>query len=47
MNKILVVENKFIPYDGNDIIIDNNTINFINNGNYYIEYIDCDILVLI
>ena len=42
MNKILVVENKIIPFDNSDVIIDDNNIKFINNGNYYIEYIDCN-----
>lgn len=41
MNKILVVENNIIPFDNSDdIIIDNNTIRFIKNGDYCIEYID-------
>lgn len=42
MNKIKVVENKIIPFDNNDVIINGPTIKFINNGNYYIDYIDCD-----
>lgn len=42
MNKIKVVENKFIPFDNSDVLINNNNIQFINNGEYYIEYIDCD-----
>lgn len=40
MNKIKVVENRIIPFDNSDVIIDNNSIRFINNGDYYIEYID-------
>ena len=40
MNKIIVVENKIIPFDNSDVIIDNNTIRFVNSGNFYIEYID-------
>lgn len=42
MNKIKVVENKFIPFDNSDVFIDDNNIEFLNNGDYYIEYIDCD-----
>lgn len=42
MNKILVVENKIIPFDNSDVLINNYTIKFNNNGNYYIEYINCD-----
>jgi len=43
MNKIVVVENKIIPFDNSDILLDNNNnIKFINNGDYYIEYIDSD-----
>ena len=42
MNKIKVVENKIIPFVSNDVKIDNNIITFINNGNYCIDYIDCD-----
>lgn len=40
MNKIKVVENKIIPFDNSDVLINDNNINFINNGDYYIEYID-------
>ena len=40
MNKIKVVENKIIPFDNGDILIDGNLIKFIKNGNFYIEYID-------
>lgn len=40
MNKILVVENKIIPFDNSDVLIEGTTIKFINNGDYYIEYID-------
>ena len=43
MNKIIVVGNKIIPLDNNDILVNDNAIKFIKNGNYYIEYIDCDI----
>lgn len=40
MNKIKVVENKVIPFDISGVIIEDNYIKFINNGDYYIEYID-------
>ena len=40
MNKIKVVENKIIPFDNSDVLINNNSIKFISNGDYYIEYID-------
>lgn len=39
MNKICVVDNKIIPFDNDEVIINNNTISFTNNGNYYLEYI--------
>lgn len=42
MNKILVVENKIIPFDSDGVKIEDNCITFINNGDYYIEYIDSD-----
>lgn len=42
MNKIKVVNNMIIPYDNDDIIINNNEITFLENGNYIIEYIDSD-----
>lgn len=42
MNKILVVENKIIPFENSDVLIENNNIKFNNNGNYCIEYIDCN-----
>lgn len=42
MNKIIVVKNKIIPYDDDSIIIENSTIKFTCNGDYYIEYIDCN-----
>ena len=40
MNKIRVVNNKIIPFISNDVIIDNNSITFKENGNYFIDYID-------
>ncbi len=42
MNKIKVVENVIIPFDNSDVVINDNNIEFINNGDYYIEYIDSD-----
>lgn len=42
MNKIKVVNNLIIPFDNDDVIIRDNTITFINNGNYSIDYFDCD-----
>ena len=42
MNKIKVVENKIIPFDNDDVLINDNSITFKKNGNYYIDYIDCD-----
>ena len=43
MNKIRIVNNEIIPFDSsNDLKIYNNEITFLNNGNYYIEYIDSD-----
>lgn len=40
MNKINIVNNKIIPFDNDNVIINNNTITFSENGNYCIEYID-------
>lgn len=40
MNKIKVVENRIIPFDNSDVMINNDSVRFINNGDYYIEYID-------
>ncbi|MGM9881263.1 MAG: SufD family Fe-S cluster assembly protein [Bacilli bacterium] len=42
MNKIKVVNNKIIPFDNNGVNTFDNNIIFLENGNYYIEYIDCD-----
>lgn len=42
MNKIKVVNNKIIPCDNIGLLINNNCITFIKNGNYEIEYINCD-----
>lgn len=42
MNRIIVENNIIISYDGDGILINDNTITFINNGNYCIDYIDCD-----
>ena len=42
MNKIKVVNNKIIPFVSDDVEINDNNINFNNNGNYFIDYIDCN-----
>lgn len=42
MNKIKVVGNKIIPIDNVDIVVEDNSVKFTNNGDYYIEYIECD-----
>ena len=42
MNKINVVDNKIIPFDNTDVILNNNIITFTNNGDYYLEYITSD-----
>ena len=42
MNRIIVENNIIIPYNSNGILINDNTITFINNGNYCFDYIDCD-----
>lgn len=48
MNKIKIVENKIVPFDSYGVKIDDNCITFINNGDYYIEYIDSnDISIII
>lgn len=39
MNKINVVDNKIIPFDNTDVILNNNIITFTNNGDYYLEYV--------
>ena len=47
MNKISIVNNKIIPLDNDDVIIDDNIISFNNNGNYLIEYIDSNYIDII
>ena len=42
MNKIRVVRNKIIPFDNDDVLVNNNSITFKHNGNYFIDYIDSD-----
>ena len=42
MNKIKVVNNQIIPFVSDDVEINDNSINFNNNGNYFIDYIDCN-----
>ena len=36
MNKISIVNNKIIPLDNKDVIINDNIISFNSNGNYLI-----------
>ena len=40
MNKISIVNNIIIPYDNSDIIINDNNISFLKDGEYIIEYND-------
>lgn len=42
MNRIKVVNNRIIPFDNSDVLINDNKITFLSNGNYSIMYIDCD-----
>ena len=42
MNKISIVKNIIIPFDNDYISINDENIDFLENGNYVIEYIDCD-----
>ena len=42
MNKIKVVNNEIIPCESSNVIISNNEICFINSGDFYIDFIDCD-----
>lgn len=42
MNKICIVNNKIIPFDNSDIVINDNVISFTSNGNFSLEYIDCN-----
>lgn len=42
MNKIRVVRNVIIPFDCEGVKIENNSITFLNSGNYSIDYIDSD-----
>lgn len=42
MNKICIVNNKIIPFDNSDIVINNNVISFTSNGDFSLEYIDCN-----
>lgn len=41
MNKIRVVNNRIIPFDNDDVLISGGKITFLNNGSYFIDYIDC------
>ena len=47
MNKICIVNNDIIPCDNNGIIINNNEISFLDNGNYIIEYLECNNINLV
>ncbi len=42
MNKIKVVNNRIIPFDCDDVLINESSIRFMKNGDCYIEYIDSD-----
>ena len=42
MNKINVVNNMIIPFIDNNVIINGNSVDFLGNGDYFIEYIECD-----
>lgn len=42
MNKISIVKNDIIPFDSQYISVDDNNIFFLENGNYILEYIECD-----
>lgn len=46
MNKIKVVNDKIIPFIDDDVEVNNNDILFNNNGNYFIDYIECNDLDL-
>ena len=41
MNKIKVVNNKISPFVSDDVEINDNNINFNNNGNYFIGFDTC------
>lgn len=47
MNRIKIINNEIIPFDDDNVIINNNKIVFNYNGNYYIDYIDCTDINLI
>ena len=42
MHKINVVNNKIIPFDDDSIMIDNDSLIFLDSGDYVIEYIECN-----
>ena len=42
MNTINVVNNMIIPFIDNNVIINGNSVDFLGNGDYFIEYIECD-----
>ena len=47
MNKILVINNKIKDVYLDELMISNNTIKFMQNGDYEIEYLDCDEVKLV
>ena len=42
MNKISIVNNHIIPFDIDGVSLNDNNISFLENGNYLVEYIDCN-----
>lgn len=46
MNKISIVNDSIIPSDNSSLFIDNKCIEFTENGNYIIEYINCNTIDL-
>lgn len=46
MNKIKVVNNRIIPFISDNVSTCDNSISFNENGNYFIEYIGCDMVKL-
>ena len=44
MNRIRIVNNNIIPFIDDNVIICDNNITFSNSGNYYIDYVNSNIL---
>ncbi len=42
MNKISIVKNNIIPFDIEGVSVNGNDISFTENGNYILEYIECN-----